>query len=128
MNHCTKNVAIRLTGIVSERKCVSYDDDLIGRYQPYQSAGRWLDSDADEFEVVVSENDNGWKVGDLIEVEMASKDGGVFTVQTAKVVGILEEGARAVGNKTSAEIMQLFRSLHEAGNTVVIVTHDPNIA
>ena len=59
---------------------------------------------------------------------MASKDGGVFTVQTAKVVGILEEGARAVGSKTSAEIMQLFHSLHEAGNTVVIVTHDPNIA
>ena len=84
--------------IVNQVRCISYDDDVIRRYQPYLSAGRWLDPDADELEVVVSENDNGWKVGDLIEVEMASKDGGVFTAQTARVVGILEEGARAVGS------------------------------
>ena len=31
-------------------------------------------------------------------------------------------------SKTSAEIMELFKSLNEQGRTVVIVTHDPKVA
>ena len=30
--------------------------------------------------------------------------------------------------KTSAEIMELFKSLNEQGRTVIIVTHDPKVA
>ena len=36
-------------------------------------------------------------------------------------------GADADG-KTSAEIMELFKSLNEQGRTVIIVTHDPKVA
>ena len=43
-------------------------------------------------------------------------------------VQFTDEPTGALDTKTSAEIMELFKSLNKQGRTVVIVTHDPKIA
>ena len=41
---------------------------------------------------------------------------------------LADDPTGALDTKTSGEIMELFKSLHEQGRTVVIVTHDPKVA
>lgn len=41
---------------------------------------------------------------------------------------LADEPTGALDTKTSAEIIELFRTLNETGRTVIIVTHDPKVA
>lgn len=41
---------------------------------------------------------------------------------------LADEPTGALDTKTSAEIMTLFKQLHEQGRTIIIVTHDMNVA
>lgn len=41
---------------------------------------------------------------------------------------LADEPTGALDSKTSAEIMQLFHELHEQGNTIVVITHDEDVA
>ena len=39
-----------------------------------------------------------------------------------------DEPTGALDTKTSVEIMQIFSALHEEGTTIILVTHEPDIA
>ena len=41
---------------------------------------------------------------------------------------LADEPTGALDTKTSAEIMELFKSLNSEGKTIIIITHDPGIA
>lgn len=41
---------------------------------------------------------------------------------------LADEPTGALDSKTSAEIMELFHELHKQGNTIVIITHDEDVA
>lgn len=41
---------------------------------------------------------------------------------------LADEPTGNLDTKTSVEIMQLFAEIHQAGNTVILVTHEPDIA
>lgn len=41
---------------------------------------------------------------------------------------LADEPTGALDSKTSAEIMELFHELHDRGNTIVLITHDEEVA
>lgn len=80
---------------------ISYDDEIIRRFQPDMEKGCWFhdENSSDEIEVVISNNDYGWNVGDVIDVSMLNEET-TFTVH-ARVVGVIKEGARIIGLNTN---------------------------
>ena len=60
--------------------------------------------------------------------KLCSKLSGGQKQRVAIARAIVNEPTGALDTKTSAEIMELFKSLNKQGRTVVIVTHDPKIA
>ena len=48
-------------------------------------------------------------------------------VNGAQII-LADEPTGALDQKTGQEVMNLFKQVNEQGKTVVIVTHDPNIA
>ena len=41
---------------------------------------------------------------------------------------LADEPTGNLDSKTGVEIMSLFERLHEAGNTIILVTHEPEVA
>jgi putative ABC transport system ATP-binding protein len=41
---------------------------------------------------------------------------------------LADEPTGNLDTKTSVEIMEIFESLHKNGNTIILVTHEPDIA
>lgn len=91
-------------------RSISYSDSIIENYTPALSDGQWLHTSADatELEVVVSENDYGWKVGDTIPILYAQYPNGFST--TVKVVGILKDDVKIPGAsaRDGSDTFQLF--------------------
>ncbi|MEP6786962.1 MAG: ATP-binding cassette domain-containing protein, partial [Acidobacteriota bacterium] len=49
-------------------------------------------------------------------------------IVTDPTIIVADEPTGALDSKTSVEIMHLFEKLHEDGNTIILVTHEPDIA
>ena len=88
-------------------KALSYDDEIISRYQPQLRDGRWLSASSEELELVISDNPYGWKTGDRVTFSVAV-GADEFAAVDARIVGMLEEGA---------EIFGMNRPADEAGDT-----------
>lgn len=48
-------------------------------------------------------------------------------VNDPKII-LADEPTGNLDSKTSEEIMEMFENLHRAGNTIILVTHEPDIA
>ena len=60
--------------------------------------------------------------------ELKNYTGASFSVKGDRAVYQTAEGMFCLDSKTGEEIMQLFRDIHDQGNTIILVTHEEYIA
>ena len=70
---------------------LSYDEEIIKRYQPKLKSGRWFSENPTALELVISENDYGWNAGDVVSLSIAAEERNISVEAT--VVGVMENGA-----------------------------------
>lgn len=73
---------------------ISYDDEIINRFKPELSEGRWINLNSSEPETVISENDYNYHVGDYIDIDFINESG---VKSKVKVVGKLKNGTKIPG-------------------------------
>lgn len=66
----------------------AYTDNLIDCFSPEIERGNWLSTDNNKNEIVISENDYGWDVGDRLELNFFNKSESMK--YTFEVVGVLK--------------------------------------
>ncbi len=92
---------------------LSYDAEIIQRYQPKLKSGQWFSDSVNEIELVISENDYGWNVGDVVTLQVGAQE--TMIPVAAKVVGVLEDGA---------EVFGMFRSRDQSYGDIYKLTYD----
>lgn len=92
---------------------LSYDAQIIERYQPKLKSGQWFSENPEMIEIVVSENDYGWNAGDVVWLQIGTKED-MLPLQ-AKVVGVLENGA---------EVFGMFRGREQSYGDIFKLTYD----
>ena len=110
---------IKFSGGVSEGmpepNILSYDDEVIKRYQPRLKEGRWLSADSDEIEAVISDSYSGWNVGDVVQLTLAAGNAVTMNELTVdvRIIGILDEGAEVFGlNRPFGEENNTYRIMY----------------
>lgn len=79
-----------------------YNKDLVKSFQPELSKGEWLNPDSNITQVVISENDKNWDVGDIITFvqEVPQEDGtSQEVIIKAQVCGKIQEGTTIWGKQ-----------------------------
>ena len=74
---------------------LSYDEEIIKRYQLKLKSGRWFSENSTALELVISENDYGWNAGDVVSLSIAAEERNISVEAT--VVGVMENGAEVFG-------------------------------
>lgn len=93
---------------------MSYDDEIIKKFSPELSEGRWINLNSSEPETVISENDYGYNIGDYIDVDFINES---LIQSRVKVVGKLKNGTKIPGyrldvNKNKVDFNDFYYSYY----------------
>lgn len=80
---------------------MSYDDEIINRYTPELSAGRWLDPNAGEIEAVIASDYSGLSIGDEVYMWLPTENDRINA--RVKIVGKIKDGTRIFGAPSGLE-------------------------
>lgn len=80
---------------------MSYDDEIITRYTPELSTGRWLSLNADVIEAVIVSGHSGLAVGDEVYMWLPMEND--YVNAKVKIVGKIKDGTRIFGAPSGLE-------------------------